>query len=142
MSNPNIKPSVQAVAVGMIAPVSIGDGATAVSGAVDMSLFINAQAVVLAGAMGVGTATVQWQQATDEAFSDAKAVGGRVAVSLSENLPVQLNLLDHELDSDGDFRFVRVLITVTGAAVLAGAVVLGHDAKDQPADAMTGAVID
>tara|TARA_R110002167_G_scaffold188319_1_gene389836 strand:- start:16909 stop:17334 length:426 start_codon:yes stop_codon:yes gene_type:complete len=141
MSNPNLKPSTRATVVAIIAAASQAVGAHTITNAVDMGQYINVQCVVTCGAF-TGTATVKWQQATDEAFSDAKDITDRTAVDLVQNLPAQINLKANELDVNNGFRYVRPVITVATDVVLAGAVVLAHDAKSQPTDALTGTVID
>ncbi len=142
MSNPNLKPSLRAAVIAVIPSASHSVGTATTAGAVDMSEHITAHCVCAMGALGGGVATLKWEQATVDDFSDAKAVEGRDPIDLAENLPAQLNLKANELDINGGFRYVRPVITVTVAAVQAGAVVLAHDAKHQPADPMTGAVVD
>lgn len=141
MSNPNLKPSTRATVVAIIAAASQSVGTATIANAVDMGEYINVQCVVTCGAF-TGTATVKWQQATTGAFSDAKDIADRPAVDLSANLPAQINLKANELDINNGFRYVRPVITVTTDVVMAGAVVLAHDAKSQPTDALAGTVID
>jgi hypothetical protein len=143
MSNPNLKPSLRAPVVATIPAASQSVGTAVSAAGVDMSLFINAMVVVAVGAFGTdATATLHWEQSTLADFSDAKAIEGRTPVALAENSAAELNLKANELDTNGGFRYVRPVITVGTAAVLAGAVVLGFDAKDQPAEQLAGTVVE
>lgn len=143
MSNPNLKPSLRAPVIAVIPSVSQSVGTATIAGSVDMGLFINVMAVATVGAFGTdATATMKFEQSTLEDFSDAKDIVGRTAIDLSEDLPGVINLKANDLDTNNGFRYVRPVITVGTAAVLVGAAVLGFDAKDQPADPLTGTIVD
>ena len=143
MSNPNLKPSLRAAVIAAIPAASQSVGTTTVADAVDMSKFVNVQCVLAVGAFGSSaTASVAWEQATAADFSDAKAVADRPAVDLAADTPAQINLKANELDTNNGFRYVRPVITVGTAAVFAGGVVLGHDAKDQPPEPLAGTIVD
>lgn len=143
MSNPNLKPSLRAPVVAAIPSASQSVGTATIAGAVDMGVFINVMAVATVGAFGASaTATMKFEQSTLEDFSDAKDIEGRTAIDLAENMPGVVNLKANELDINNGFRYVRPVITVGTAAVDAGALVFGFDAKDQPAEPLTGTVVD
>ena len=48
----------------------------------------------------------------------------------------------NELDINNGFRYVRAKLTTVGGSVKTGICVLSADAKDQPADPITGTLVD
>lgn len=143
MSNPNLKPSLRAPVLAAIASASQSVGTAVPANGVDMGAHIGLMCAVSVGSFGSGaTATAHWEQATETDFSDAKAIVGRDPVDLAEDLPAQLNLKANELDTNNGFRYVRPVITIGTAAVHAGALVMAFDSKDQPAEPLTGTVVD
>lgn len=141
MSNPNLNPSLRAPLVAALKSDTHAADASYNTGLVDMSMFVTLMAVAMVGTVA-SAGTIAFEQATDEAFSDAKAIDGRTAVDLATDTPVQINLKAGELDVNGGFRYVRAKLTTVGGSVKTGIAVLGFDAKDQPATPLTGTVID
>lgn len=142
MSNPNLNPSLRAPVVAVVPSASLPVGTAHSVDAIDMGNFANVMAVAVMGAFGEdATATLTFQQATTEAFTDAKAIKGLEPIDLAANKAGVVNLKATSLDIKGKFRFVRPLITVGTAAVHGGVVVQGFDARDQPAPAVDGTVV-
>lgn len=142
MSNPNLNPSLRAPVVAVIPSASLSVGSANSVAAVDMGEFANAMAIATVGAFGESaTATLKFQQATTADFSDAKDIASKDAIDLVENLPGVINVNAKDLDIKNKFRFVRPVVTVGTAAVHAGVSVLGFDAREQPAAALTGTVV-
>ncbi len=140
MSNPNLKPSLRAPVVAMLKSDTHAADNSYTTGVVDMSMFINVMLVMAVGTVATaGTLTLE--QATTAAFSDAKAIDGHAAVDLATDTPVQVNLKANELDVNGGFRFIRAKLTTTGGSVKTGILVLGFDAKDQPAEPLSGTIV-
>lgn len=142
MSNPNLNPSLRAPVIATIPAISMSVGTAYSVQAVDMGNFVNVMAVAVMGSFGEdATATLTFQQATTEAFTDAKAIKGLEPIDLAANEAGVVNLKSTALDIKGKFRFVRPLITVGTAAVQGAVVVQGFDARDQPAPAVDGTVV-
>lgn len=136
--NSSLPVSHRLTVVGQLASDTHADGATKNSDGIDMSQFECAAFVLPVGAVA-GTGTVQLQQATTETFSDAKAL--RAPVSLTGSKPAQIGVRSDELDVNAGFRYVRAQVLGTGGSVKTGAVVLGLNARYQPAQGMADAVI-
>jgi hypothetical protein len=141
MSNPNLNPSLRAPVVAALKSDTHATDSSYPTNVVDMSMFTNLMIIAMVGTVA-SSGTIAFEQATDEAFSDAKAIEGRTAVDLATDTPVQINLKAGELDVNGGFRYVRAKLTTVGGSVKTGIAVLGFDAKDQPADPLTGTIVD
>ncbi|WP_297533499.1 hypothetical protein [Thalassolituus sp.] len=141
MSNPNLKPSLRMPVIAALKSDTHAADSTYPTGAVDMGAHINIMAVLAVGAI-TGSGTVEFEQATTDVFSDAKAIEGRTAVDLVAEKPVQLNLKANELDVNNGFRYVRAKLTTVGGSVKTGILVLSADAKDQPFAPLTGTIVD
>ncbi len=140
MSNPNLKPSLRAPVVAMLKSDIHAADNSYTTGVVDMSLFINAMLLMAVGTVA-SAGTVTLEQATTAAFADAKAIEGHAPVALTTDTPVQVNLKANELDINGGFRFVRAKLTTAGGSVKTGILLLGFDAKDQPAAPLSGTIV-
>lgn len=139
--NPNLKPSLRMPVIAALKSDTHAADSTYPTGAVDMGAHINIMAVLAVGTVA-SAGTVEFEQATTDAFSDAKAIEGRTAVDLVTDKPVQLNLKANELDVNNGFRYVRAKLTTVGGSVKTGILVLSADAKDQPFAPMTGTIVD
>lgn len=142
MSNVNVKPSDEAVLAAAINPQSLSPG-TATSGWVSMANFEKLQAIVAVGTLGASaTADAKLQQASDSGGTGAKDITGKAITQLTkagsdDNKQAIINLRSDELDVANGFTHVRLSITVGTAASVVAGVVLGHDARYQPADDAT-----
>ncbi len=137
MSNPNIKPSNEAVVMAVLDPVSQA-AATVTTAWVPMTDFEAIQAILQVGALGAGaTVDAKLEQATSAAGAGAKDIAGKAITQLTkagadDNKQVVINCRSDELDVAGGFAYVRLSVTVAVAACLISAVVLGHYARYQP----------
>lgn len=136
MSDPNRKPSVIYPAKNLIAPASIAAAGNAVSGWVDCKDAIGyISLVILLGALGGGTLSVDILQATSAAGAGAKAlITGAVVGLATNNATAQFDFRpDDILDLDPNgFRFIQVKINnVGGTGAIAGAAVLAGPARFQ-----------
>lgn len=139
MSNANVNAGIRAVLVDELAPAVHAAGDHATTG-IDMSLFETALFCATVGAFGTGAAAeIQLEQATTAAFADAKAL--RDPVTLAASTPVQISLRSDELDVNGNFRYVRAVLSNTTETVTAGIVGLGMNARYQPATPLTGTIV-
>lgn len=141
MSNPNILPSNQAVVAGVIDPDALAAD-TYETGWIDMRDFEAIQAIVLVGALGTNaTVDAKLEEATDDQGGDAQDIDGKEITQLTEagtdesDSQAIINCRSEELDVNDGYRYVRLSLTIGTATSDAGAVVLGHYARYQPADA-------
>ena len=136
--NPNIKPSDEAVLVGVIDP-DLNTAATYTTGWINMGLFEAIQAIILAGALGTSaTLDAKLQQATDASGTGVKDITGKAITQLTEagtdsDKQAIINCRSDELDVNNGFSHVRLSMTVAVASSDSAAVVLGHHARYQPA---------
>lgn len=105
-----------------IAPQSVAAAGNAVSGWMDVGTAINILTEVNLGALGGGTVTLTFQQATDGAGSGAKALAWTGYASAVNNAN---SLIDNDpelLDINNGFRFVQAkLANVGGTGALLSA---------------------
>lgn len=138
MSIPNVRPSGRATVLAVLNPVSQA-AATVTSGWVSMETLQNVLAVLQVGALGVSaTVDAKIQQAKDSSGTGAKDITGKAITQLTQagtdsNKEVLINVDADELDVNGAFTHVRLSVTVATAACLISAIVLGFDARYQPA---------
>lgn len=143
MSNPNLKPTMRATVLAAIEPANLAIGAINSTASVDMGEFANAVAVVTTGVFATdATAEIKFQQATTAAFADAKDIAGTTPLALSARGTAALNIRAKDLDLNNGFRFVRPVVTVAVAKAHAAVAVLGFDARNQPATALAGTVVE
>ena len=145
--NPNILPSNQAVLLGVIDPDlnTAGDVST---GWVDMGANEQIQAIVMVGALGTsGTVDAKLEQATDSSGTGAKDISGKAITQLTQagsddDKQAIINLRSDEVDVANSFRYVRLTMTVGTASSDSAGLILGHNARYQPAtDASTVAEV-
>lgn len=142
MSHSSLNPSLRAAVVMALASSTHAAGVHA-TGAVDMAEFANVELVATVGAFGAGAVgTLKFEQSQTEDFAESKDIVGRTAVVITENKPAVVDLNQGELDIDGDYQYVRAVLTATTESITAGLVVLGFDARHAPAEAMVGTVVD
>ena len=139
----NLLPSDRATVIAVIDPDAYAAG-TYTSGWVNMGQFDALMAVVMVGDLAAtSTVDAKLQQATDAAGTGAKDVTGKSITQLTQagtdsDKQVVVNCYADELDVENGFDYVRLSMTVAAAAADAGAIVLGFDARYQPAtDAAT-----
>jgi hypothetical protein len=136
--NVNIKGSDKATIAAVLDPVSQAAG-TVTTGWVPMSTFENVLAVLLVGAIGASaTVDAKLQQASDGSGTGAKDISGKAITQLTkagtdDNKQVLINVRSEELDVNNGFTHVRLSVTVATAACLISALMLGLDARYQPA---------
>lgn len=135
---PNLRPSQNIAVAGKIAPISQGVGSVS-TGWIDMGQFAWLAAVIKAGVLGAAaTVDAVFQQATDGSGTGAKAVTGAAATQLvkatDDNREAILEMREDALDMANNFRFVRLTVTVAGAASLIDATVLGMIVRAGPAN--------
>lgn len=137
-SMPNIKPSDKATVAAVLNPVSQGAG-TVTTGWVSMADFENLLAILQVGALGAAaTVDAKLQQASDSSGTGAKDITGKAITQLTQagtdsNKEVLINVRSEELDVNNSFTHVRLSVTVATAASLISAILLGFDARYQPA---------
>lgn len=144
MSNPNVKPSHEAVLAAVINPQSLAPGAAS-SGWVSMGPdgYEAIQAAVLAGALGTGaTLDGKLEQATSAAGAGAKDIAGKAITQLTkagsdDNKQAIINCRSDELDANNGYCYVRLTITVGGAASQVAGTIHGHYARYAPHAAAT-----
>lgn len=145
--NANTKPSDIAAVVAVIDPDAYthngGTGSDGVylSTYVDMSKFNSLQAIIMAGTLA-STATlngklVQSKTATNS-DSSKKDVSGKAITALTQagtdsDKQAIINLFAEELDTANGFRYVALEMTVGTAGADAGAILIGHSARYEPA---------
>lgn len=136
--NPNIKPSDEAVLVGVIDP-DLNTAATYTTDWINMGLFEAIQAIILAGALGTSaTLDAKLQQATDASGTGVKDITGKAITQLTEagtdsDKQAIINCRSDELDVNNGFSHVRLSMTVAVASSDSAVIVLGHHARYQPA---------
>ena len=121
-----IDPSVQAVG-------------TANTSWVPLANHLDALALIATGAMEVGaTLDAKLQQATDASGTGAKDIEGTSITQLldgsGDNAQVLINLRAEDLDVNSGFAYVRLALTVGTAAANTAALLLGINARREPAD--------
>ncbi len=140
MENTNVLPSAKAVLAGAIDPDAYAAGAVS-SGWVSMADFGAIQAVVMAGTLGASaTLDAKLEQATDGSGTGVKDVTGKAITQLTkagsdDDKQAIINCYAEDLDVNNSFTHVRLTLTVGTATSDAGALVLGHNARYQPATA-------
>lgn len=142
--NNNVLPSDRAAIAGVIDPDAQAAG-TVTTGWIEVQKFYNLMAIVMAGTLGASaTIDAKFEQATDGSGSDAKDIDGKAIAQLvkasNDDNQAVINLRQEEIDVDGGFTHVRLSMTVGTANSDCGAIVLGFDARYQPADHAATAV--
>lgn len=142
MANFNVLPTYEAAVVGVIDPDAY-TAATYTSGWVDMSDFEVVQAIVMAGTLGTSaTLDAKLEQASDGSGTGTKDITGKAITQLtqagtdSDKQAIIVCYAD-ELDVANSFTHVRLSMTIATATSDAGAIVLGHCARNQPPTDLT-----
>jgi len=130
--------------VANIAPVSQAAGAVS-TGWVSVKNLHMLLAIVNTGVLGVSaTVDAKLQQATDGAGTGAKDITGKAITQIvkatGDNKQALINLRPQELDTNANFSFVRLTITVGTAASLISADLLGFP-RNLPADTANQAAV-
>ena len=142
-----LRPSDVAAVLGAIDPDAYAAG-TYTTGWIDMKTFGSVLAIVMAGDLGAGaTLDAKIEQATSAAGAGVKDVAAKAITQLTkagtdDNKQALINLSAEDLDIANGFTHVRLSMTVGTAASDAGAVVLGFDARYQPASDSDAATVD
>ncbi len=131
------KPSEANAVVAVIDPDANAVGALT-SAWVPAKDFNSFMAIVLAGTLGAsGTLDFKLQQATDNAGTGAKDITGKAITQLvkasNDDDQAIINLLVEELDVDGGFDHVAMVMTTGTATGDSGAIMLGCGARYLPA---------
>ncbi len=133
-----LNPSDRAAIAGVVDPDAIAAG-TVTTGWIAMATFEKVMAVIMAGTLGASaTLDAKLEQAQDGSGTGAKDITGKAITQLTQagsdsDKQAIINLTAEELDVTNGFTHVRLSMTVGVATSDAGAVVLGFDARYQPA---------
>lgn len=113
---------------------------TVVSDYCDMTKFRRVMAVVMAGTLGSNaTLDAKLRQATDASGTSVKDITGKSITQLTQagtdasDKQAIINCMAEELDVEGGFTHVALSVTLAVATSDLGAVVLGFDARHEPA---------
>lgn len=142
MGNPNIKPNERATLIGVIDP-DANAAATYLTGAIDLGNFESCMAIVMAGTLGTNaTIDAKLVQATTSGgvYKDVtgKAITQLTDAGTDSDKQAIINCRSDELDVANGYRYVKLSMTVATATSDSGAILLGFDARYQPAtDATT-----
>lgn len=128
------------VAVGGVIDPDVTVASTVTSDWLDLGLFDQAIAIVLAGTLGASaTLAAKLEQADSAAGGNAKDITGKAITTLTQASPDDsdkqaiINVRAEELDLAGNFRFVRLSMTVAVATSDVGGILLGVGARYGPA---------
>ena len=135
----NSLPSERAAVLATIDP-DVTTASTVVSDYCDMSKFGRLMAVVMAGTLGTNaTVDAKLRQATDASGTGVKDITGKAITQLTQagtdqsDSQAVINLQAEDLDVEGGFTHVALSVTVGTATSDLGAIVLGFDARHEPA---------
>ena len=142
---PNSKASEMLAVLATIDPATQAAGAVS-TGWVSVANHLGFLAVVQTGVLGTSaTVDAKLQQALDSSGTGAKDITGKsitqIVKATGDNKQALVNLNPEELDTVNGFGFVRVTVTVAGAASLAAAQLLGVNPRYAPADAGNQAAV-
>ena len=126
---PNAKPSEHLSVLATFDPISQA-AATVTTGWVAIKNHFAIMALLQTGVMGAGgTIDAKLQQATDSGGTGVKDITGKsitqIVKASGDNKQAIINMKAADLDTEGNFAFVRLSITVGTAASLIGATVYG-----------------
>lgn len=137
MSN-NALGSEQAAIVGVIDP-DANTAAALTSDYVDMGLFNTAMGIIMAGTLGSsGTLDGKLVQATDSSGTGVKDITGKTITQLTQagtdaDKQAVINVRAEELDVDGGFTHVAIIMTTAVATSDSAAILLGLNPRFGPA---------
>jgi hypothetical protein len=146
-AHPNILPSDRLAILAAINPVSQGAGAVS-TGWVAMQNWRSMIAIIQAGALGASaTLDAKLEQATNGSGAGAKDIPAKAITQLTQagadgNKQAIINLRQTELDFQNGYSHVRLTLTVATTASLIAAVLLGLDARYNPASDNDAATVD
>jgi hypothetical protein len=130
---PSLKPTQRLCPVAALDPVNEAIG-TVQTGWIDMSLFADYLAIVQAGALAAAAGlAITFNQAADAQGATSKPLATKVVAPLTQastnNVGSQtlVNLKGGDLDVNNGFRWVQMVVTVSGAATEISGLVLGTD---------------
>lgn len=132
------RPTDLAAIVGVIDPDVTAAGAVS-TGWIAMADFENIMAIVMAGTLGASaTLDGKLEQATDGSGTGVKDITGKAITQLTQagadsDKQAIINCSAEELDVANGFTHARLTITVATATSDAGGIVLGFNARYQPA---------
>lgn len=131
-------PSDRAAVAGVIDPDVTAAG-TVTTAWIDMADFQSIMAIILAGTLGSSaTVDAKLEQATDSSGTGAKDITGKAITQLTDggsdsDKQAVINCFADDLDLENGFTHARLSVTVATATSDVGAVVLGMDARVEPA---------
>ena len=130
--------SEEVAVVSTVDPSNHAVGAAASADWVDMGNFKTLLAVIALGTFAAsGKVDAKLQQATDSVGTSKKDIEGKaitqVLKATGENTQALINLKADELDVNGGFNHVNLVLTITTAACNVSAVVLGCAPRTLPA---------
>ncbi len=142
---PNAKGSELLAILATLDPASQAAG-TATTGWISLAMHNGLLAVIQTGVLGTGaTVDAKVQQALDAVGTGAKDIAGKAIAQITkatgDNKQALINVKPEDLDTVAGFGFVRLAVTVGGAASLTAAQVLGVSPRMLPADAGNQAAV-
>ena len=142
---PNAKGSELFSVLATIDPASQAVG-TVTTGWISAGNHHSLLALVQSGVLGTGaTLDAKLQQASDSSGTGAKDISGKAITQIvkasGDNKQALINVKPEDLDTVAGFGFVRLAVTVGGAASLTAAQVLGVSPRMLPADASNQAAV-
>ena len=136
--NPTItKPTEIISLLGTIDPASVAAG-TVTSDYVDMSQISSLLAAITTGVLGASaTINAKMVQATSAAGAGKKDIAGKAITQIvkasGDNVQAEINLFAEELDTENNYQYAALELTVGTAASLVSAVLLGSAHRYNPA---------
>lgn len=127
------------VAIGGVIDPDVTTASTVVSDYMDMGKFEQAMAVVLAGTLGSSaTLDAKLVQATDSSGTGSKDITGKAITQLTQagtdsDKQAIINCRAEELDLDNSFDHVALSMTVATATSDISGILLGLNARNNPA---------
>lgn len=127
------------VAIGGVIDPDATAASTVVSDYMSMADFESAMAIVMAGTLGTSaTVDAKLVQATDSAGTGSKDITGKAITQLTEagtdsDKQAIINCRAEELDVANSFTHVALSITVAAATSDVGGILLGLNARNEPA---------
>lgn len=143
---PNAKGSETLAILTTLDPINQAAG-TVNTGWISQANFHALLAIIETGTLGAGaTVNAKLQQALDNIGTGVIDVPGKAIVALTQagggsNKQVLVNLKPEEMDTINGFGFVRLSLTIAGAASQVAAQLLGLTPRFAPADAFDQAAV-
>lgn len=143
---PNAKGSETLAILATLDPINQAAG-TVNTGWISQANFHALLAMIETGTLGAGaTVNAKLQQALDNIGTGVIDIPGKAIVALTQvgggsNKQVLVNLKPEEMDTINGFGFVRLSLTIAGAASQVAAQVLGLTPRFAPADAFDQAAV-